>query len=162
MRVRRVQAARNIRCFAWNLLYTHCDIVAGIAETGIPCCRQRIDAAAAAAVAVAAAAEAAADAGDAIRRYEGGMAAMGRARADPTRRHWTPQLYNDPAYPSHDADDSRGRSYFHSFFLLFAMYFFLSLSLFLSLSSLVSHPAVLLLLVVDAVVVLNTRERLIP
>lgn len=99
------------------LSYTHCDIVADIADTGIPCCRQRIVgdvAAAAAAAATAAAAAVAADAGDASRRYEGGMAAMGRARADPTRRHWTPRLYNDPAYPSRDADDSRDRSFFHS------------------------------------------------
>lgn len=108
--------------------YTQCDIVAGIADTGIPCCWQRI-AAAAAAVAVAAAAEVAADAGDAIRRYEGGMAAMGRARADPTRRHWTPQLYNDPACPSHDADDSRGRSYFRSLCmcLSLSLFFFFSI-----------------------------------
>lgn len=100
-------------------------MVAGIADTGIPCWRQRIagDAAAVAAVAAAAEAAAAADAGDAIRRCGGGMAAMGRARADPTRRHWTPQLYNDPACPSHDADDSRGRSFFRSFFLLLARIF---------------------------------------
>lgn len=127
-------------------------MVAGIADTGIPCWRQRIagNAAAVAAVAAAAAAAAAdADAGDAIRRCGGGMAAMGRARADPTRRHWTPQLYNDPACPSHDADDSRGRSFFRSFFLLFAR-IFLSLAPFPPLSSLASHPAVFLLLVVSS------------